>query len=37
LTVDDGKEDNEEDVVKNFSEIEDFVRRLMVLCVGNNK
>jgi hypothetical protein len=35
--VDDGKEESEDDVVKNLSEIEDLVKRFNVLPVGNNK
>jgi hypothetical protein len=31
VTVDDGKENNEDDVVKSLSEIEDLVRRFKVL------
>jgi uncharacterized protein YgfB (UPF0149 family) len=37
VRFEEGKDDNEDDAVKNLSEIEDFVRRLNVLLVGNNK
>lgn len=37
VNVEEGKEEYDEEAVRTLSEMDDFVRRVRVLYVGNNK